>query len=42
MKMNDTQNTNKLNFNRVKRHTQSDVPHSDLLPRHQSIPVSPP
>lgn len=37
MKMNETQNTNKLNLNRVKRYTQSDVPRSDLLPRHQYI-----
>jgi hypothetical protein len=41
MKTNDTQNTNKLNLNRVKRYTQSDVPHSDLLPRHQYIRLAP-
>jgi hypothetical protein len=39
--MNDIQNVNKLNLNRVKRYTQSDVPHSDLLPRHHIISVSP-
>lgn len=39
--MNDTQNTNKLNLNRVKRFTQSHVPLSDQLPRHQYIRFAP-
>lgn len=41
MEMNDTQNTNKLNLNGVKRYTQSDVPRSDLLPRHKYIRFAP-